>query len=207
MWTGEVPELYRAIRQLNASLSAEHQLRILLGDPPIDWGQVRTKEDHAKWIALRDTFPANLIEREVLAKHRRALVVFGNMHFQRKNLLANYESAGDGVVATVVSALEQAGSKTRVFSLWTATESELSDIQADVAKWDAPSLAMLRGTVLGAADFHEVLPLSDTTIRYPRWERGAGPARSMAFFEDGGPVRRRALSRPRSAITVAAHGL
>src|SRR4030095_4282010 len=55
MWTGEVPELYRAVRQLNASLSAEQKLRILLGDPPIDWGQVRTKEDHAKWIALRDT--------------------------------------------------------------------------------------------------------------------------------------------------------
>src|SRR5215468_4774103 len=116
MWTGEVPEFYRAVRQLNATLAPEHRLRLLLGDPPIDWEQIRTKGDPAQWVALRDTFPANLIEREVLAKHHRALLVFGNMHFQRKNLLANYESAGDGVVATVVSALEQAGRKTNVFS-------------------------------------------------------------------------------------------
>jgi hypothetical protein len=32
MWTGEVPETYRAVRQLNASLPPEHKLRILLGD-------------------------------------------------------------------------------------------------------------------------------------------------------------------------------
>jgi hypothetical protein len=158
IWTGEVPESYRAVRQLNASLPRDRQLRILLGDPPIDWDQVRTREDHGKWLALRDTFPAELIEREVLAKHRRALVVFGNMHFQRKQLLANYESAGEGLLATVVSALEQSGSKTKVFSIWTATDADLSDIQSDVSAWRVPSLAVVRGTLLGAADFNQYVP-------------------------------------------------
>jgi hypothetical protein len=64
------------------SSKPERRLRILLGDPPIDWDPVKAKGDPGKWVALRDTFPAELIEREVLAKHRRALVVFGNMHFQ-----------------------------------------------------------------------------------------------------------------------------
>src|SRR5262249_44744295 len=139
-------------------LAPEHRLRVLLGDPPIDWEQIRTKGDPAKWVALRDTFPAEVIEREVLAKHRRALLVFGNMHFQRKQLAANYEAAGDGPLATVVSALELSGSKTRVFSIWTNTDAELSDIQPDVSTWRVPSLAVVQGTVLGAAEFTRYFP-------------------------------------------------
>ena len=158
MWTGDVPDTYRAVRQLNASLPPERKLRILLGDPPIDWDKVQTKGEPARWIALRDTFPAELIEREVLAKHRRAVVVFGNMHFQRKQMLANYESAGEGPIATVVSALELSGSRTKVFSIWTATDAELSDLQQDVSAWRVPSLAVLRGSVLGAADFSRYFP-------------------------------------------------
>ncbi len=165
IWTGEVPEVYRAVRTLNASLRPDRQLRILLGDPPIDWDQIHTKEDHAKWIAQRDSFPAQLIQREVLARHRRALVVFGNMHFQRRNLLANYET--DGYAATVVSLLEKSG--TKVFSIWTATDAELADLQSSVATWPGPSLALVRGTVLGAADFTKYYPFAA-----PRFDLRAG---------------------------------
>src|SRR5262249_40642164 len=150
MWTGEVPAFYRAVRQLNASLPPEHQLRVLLGDPPINWDQVHTRDDFMRWLALRDTFPADLIKREVLGKDRRALVVFGNMHLQRKQLAANYEAVADGPAATVVSALERSGA-TRVFSIWTETDSVVSQLQPDVSTWPTPSLAMLRATVLGAA--------------------------------------------------------
>lgn len=162
MWTGEVPEFYRTVRQLNASLPPEHQLRILLGDPPIDWDQVHTRADFGKWLALRDTFPAEVIEREVLAKHRRALVVFGNMHLQRKQLAANYEGPADGPAATVVSALEQSGA-TKAFSIWTDTDSVLTQLQPDVSAWPIPSLAMVRDTVLGAPDFANYYPAD----RYP----------------------------------------
>jgi hypothetical protein len=162
MWTGEVPAFYRAVRQLNASLPPEHQLRILLGDPPIDWDQVQTRDDFTKWLALRDTFPADLIKREVLAKDRRALVVFGNMHLQRKQLAANYEGPADGPAATVVSALEQSGA-TKVFSIWTDTDSVLTQLQPDVSAWPIPSLTMVRDTVLGAPDFVNYYPVG----RYP----------------------------------------
>jgi len=91
-------------------------------------------------------------------------VVFGNMHFQRKQMLANYESAGEGPLATVVSALELSGSKTQVFSIWTATDAELSDLQADVSRWRIPSLAVLRGTVLGAVDFSRYFPTEHSTM-------------------------------------------
>jgi hypothetical protein len=53
-------EIFRAVRTVNASLPQEHQFRVILGDPPIDWDNVRIPEDHRKWIEMRDTFPADL---------------------------------------------------------------------------------------------------------------------------------------------------
>jgi hypothetical protein len=141
-------ELFRAVRTENASRPRDRQLRVLLGDPPIDWDAVHTHEDYARWIALRDSVPADLIRREVLAKGRRALVVYGGMHLQRKNLLANYES--EGPAETLVSRLEST-TGTRAFSIWAATKLETR--QPDVASWRAPALTVVRGTVLGAADF------------------------------------------------------
>jgi hypothetical protein len=208
MWAGEVPETYRAVRQLNASLLPEHRLRILLGDPPIDWDQVHVKGDPGKWIALRDTFPAELIEREVLAKNRRALVVFGNMHFQRKQMLANYESAGGGPLATVVSALELSGSRTKVFSIWSATDADLSDLQPDVSTWRVPSLAVLRGTVLGAGDFSRYFPSDYSPMAATRFAIrdgklvpiSRGEWRSLKMEDQFDGVL---YLGPRSAITVA----
>src|SRR4051794_25765320 len=97
-------EFFTAIRGINASLPAAKRIRVLLGDPPIDWENVKTPEEHRKWVEMRDTFPADLIEREVLSKGRHALLTYGQMHFQRKNLNANYES--EGPAETIVSRLE-----------------------------------------------------------------------------------------------------
>jgi hypothetical protein len=140
-------EFYRVVRGVNASLPAARKIRVLLGDPPIDWEIVKTREDHRRWIEMRDTFPADLIQKEVLSKGRKALLTYGQMHFQRKNIVANYES--EGPAETIVSRLENKwGAK--VFTIFTADPSSL---QADVSSWPSPSLAIVRGTVLGAADF------------------------------------------------------
>jgi hypothetical protein len=144
----DVPPFYRAIRAVNASLPRERQLRVLLGDPPIDWDAVHTFEDFQKWLALRDTHPADLIQREVLGKERRALIIYGQMHAQRKNLLANYES--DGLAETLISRLESKAGIS-VFTIWWDTD--LASRQPDASSWPIPSLATLRGTILGAADF------------------------------------------------------
>lgn len=37
-------EFFRAVRDVNASLSPERRLRVLLGDAPIDWDRVRGRE-------------------------------------------------------------------------------------------------------------------------------------------------------------------
>jgi hypothetical protein len=141
-------EVLPAIRAINASLPPGRKLRVLLGDPPIDWANVKSPADHRKWIEQRETFPADLIRQEVLGKKRRALLLFGQMHFQRKNAAANFRS--DGAAASIVSLLEDAG-QTRVFTVWWVPG--LEKLQPDVAMWPIPSLAIVRGTVIGAAQF------------------------------------------------------
>jgi len=79
-------EFFRAVRGVNAGRDRNRQLRVLLGDPPIDWQQVRTAADLQQWSNGRSIFPAELIAREVIAKHRRALVIYGGLHLMRQNL-------------------------------------------------------------------------------------------------------------------------
>lgn len=141
-------ELFETVRTVNASIPRERRLRILLGDPPIDWDNVRTREDHQKWLAMRDSYPAAVIQVEVLAKQRRALVLYGQLHFQRKNLFSNYDMQ-TWEAQTIVSLLEGA-TPTKVFTIW---QEDLQKLPVDVRSWHVPSLALIRGTELGAADF------------------------------------------------------
>jgi hypothetical protein len=142
VWTGEVAPLYRAVREVNATLPRERQMRVLLGDPPIEWERVHSTADFGRWLDQRDSFPADVIRAEVIAKGRRALVFFGSGHLQRRQQLTNY--AMDAAVAqTVISLAERAGIKT--FVVIHGTEKE------GLAGWPVPSLAILKGTALGAA--------------------------------------------------------
>lgn len=140
-------EFYRAVRAVNASLPNDRSLRILLGDPPINWDTVRTAQDMTKAISARDQYAASLIQREVLAKKRRALVIYGDMHPTRRN------DPGGPPTESLVRVLENAQTTTRVFSIWTNTLSELSDVQPNVASWRVPSLTLVAGTLLGRTPF------------------------------------------------------
>ena len=148
-------DFFLNVREINAALPPERRLRVLLGDPPIDWDKIETPADTQAWIDLRDIHPAELIRREVLDRQRRALVVYGGMHLQRRNLFSNYELVDDRRVHTLVQQLEREHDA-RVFTVWVNTTMvDLRTIQADVASWPVPSLAMVRDTALGAASFAE----------------------------------------------------
>jgi hypothetical protein len=105
-------------------------------------------------VGTRDSFPAELIRREVLGKGRRALIIYGGVHLCRRNVFFNYEDLPDGWDFLVVQ-LEQATS-VKVFTIWMAAD--LEDIQPDVASWPVPSMAIVRGTMLGDRDFTAYYP-------------------------------------------------
>ena len=141
-------ELLGTVRAVNASRRGSRQLRILLGDPPIDWGRVQSRADHHKYLALRDSHPAALIISEVLAKNRKALLMYGELHFQRRNIMTNYDMQA-WQAQTIISLIE-AATPARVFTIW---ESDVETLGADARSWAWPRLATVRGTSVGAADF------------------------------------------------------
>lgn len=156
-------QLFRTVRSVNASLPRDDRIRVLLGDSPIDWTSPRRREEREKYMEMRDSYPAGVIEREVLAKGRRALIVYGQMHLQRKQLLANYDMSHP-LAETIVSLLERSG-RVNVFSVWGNSHVDMDSLQPDIRSWPTPSLAMLKGTVLGAENFMFFYPLAASRFR------------------------------------------
>jgi hypothetical protein len=148
-------EWFRQIRRINAGRPADRRLRILLGDPPIDWSKVETRADHFAWLAQRDSYPAALIQAEILGKRRSGLIIYGHLHFQRRNVASNFET-GDWRAETIVSLIERAG-PTRVFTIW-RQEEILTSVFPDALKWPVPALAAVAGTSLGAIDVGRLTP-------------------------------------------------
>ena len=162
-------EFYRAVRDVNAALPVERRLRVLLGDVPMDWYAPQTSSP-----PRTDDFPASLLQREVMAKKRRALVIYGGMHLIRKRapFLPPKDPALAPVAAmlisqfqngSIVAQLDRLGA--RVFVVATSTDFDISTLQADVVTWRRPSLAFVRGTPLGLASSATYFPRSLPVIR------------------------------------------
>jgi hypothetical protein len=136
---------FRAVRTVNDGLPLNRRIRVLLGEEP----------RHRN----RDGFVADVIRREVLAKGRRALVIYGNAHVVRMHSVTEGLASG-----TLVDVLERAGD-TRVFSIWSDVGTELPKLQSTIRDWPTPSLALVRGTVLGLADFAFYMPFGGWRLR------------------------------------------
>jgi hypothetical protein len=146
----QAEELIRAVRAVNASLAPNRKLRVIAGDPPIDWDNVISRDDHRRWIELRDTYPADVIRRQALDRGRRALVIYGQGHLQRRQIVSNYDMS-TWQAQTIISLLARDPS-VRVFTVWTLMDRN-AELPEGVAAWPVPSLALMRGTPLGAKDF------------------------------------------------------
>ncbi|WP_454875285.1 hypothetical protein [Paraburkholderia xenovorans] len=166
VWDRPVFEgLFREVRDVNASLPKDRQIRVLLGDPPIDWSKIKSAEgfdEASRAVGDRNTCAVGIIQREVLAKQRRALVVYGGMHLLRKNLYwqtTNQEKAEqlfNPLPNSIVSLLESQGVK--VYSVWVPVFVDPATLQPDVNSWPTPGLADIRRTPLGEASFRSYYP-------------------------------------------------
>jgi hypothetical protein len=105
-------EFFRGVRAVNSSLPSNRRIRVLLADLPVDWSL--GEEDAGKWTPQRDRYAAEVIQREVLAKQRRALVIYGGGHLFRTG-------------QSLVRLLERSGG-TRVFTITLATDSTFEHV-------------------------------------------------------------------------------
>jgi hypothetical protein len=142
-------EVLAAIREANAALPSPRRMRVLAGDPPIDWDNVGSGQEHRRWIELRDSYPADVVRRNVLDRGRKALLVYGQGHLLRQQIATNYDMSA-WQAQTVVSLLQR-DHHARIFNVWTLLRA--ADLPVTLDSSRAPSLFVLRGTALGVIDF------------------------------------------------------
>lgn len=81
-------QMLAEVRSVNMGLPSAQRIRVLLGDPPIDWRAVTSPadEDMNDW---RDSHFAHVVERDVMRRRERALILIGGAHIGRGVVLPN----------------------------------------------------------------------------------------------------------------------
>lgn len=139
-------EFYTAVREVNRKLPRERQIRVLLGEPPIAWESVKRSADIQRWWSARSAHAVAAIKREVLAKNRRALVIYGDGHFQGRGFPP----------LSITVRLEREGEK--IFTISTSF-TDLQRFQPDATQWKVPSFARLRDTLIGTQFYARFYPM------------------------------------------------
>jgi hypothetical protein len=120
---------------------------VLAGDSPVDWDQIKGMDDVIR-LVHRDASIASVMEKEVLSKRRKALMLFGTFHLMH------------GVGGSAVSIYEKDyPNLTFVISDLGAFDTDLPTLSSSaLAAWPMPSLARAKGTWLGTLDLGHFIP-------------------------------------------------
>jgi hypothetical protein len=79
-------QFFVTVCAINQRLAPEKRLRILLADPPLDWSitpESKLKLEWGRAMFRRDSHFAGVVEKEVLTKGRKALLITGGAHLVR----------------------------------------------------------------------------------------------------------------------------
>jgi len=136
-------ELFPLVRRINQTLPPEKKLRVLAGDPPIDWSKVKSARDFGPFLMGRDVSIASVMEKEVLSKHRKALMLFGTAHLfhEGSTAVGLYEKDYSGVTLVIADHMG--------FGNWTPLAKYNNEFEVRMASWPVPSLVQeMKGTWL-----------------------------------------------------------
>ena len=131
-------DLYKTVREINMRRHGKHQMRVLCGDPYINWDKVKNQEALGPFLGHRDQWYAQVVKDEVLAKHHHAFLIAGSAHFLR--------AQGDGYIEPE---LRRTGAKTFVILAGTNAVKSYDDLDHRFDAWPAPSIALLKGNWVG----------------------------------------------------------
>ncbi|MHC5023452.1 MAG: hypothetical protein ACYTGG_06015 [Planctomycetota bacterium] len=76
-------QLLEVIRDGNRDLPAEKKVRVLAGDPLIDWKQIKTRQDYLAARIARDPYVAELAVEQAFRLGKKVLIIFGGAHLPR----------------------------------------------------------------------------------------------------------------------------
>ena len=141
-------QFYEFVRDLNAARPRRERLRVLLGDPPIDWAGVTDLTNCSDreprcldyWLFRRGPLFAGVVQ-EAVANGHRVLVIAGSGHIRRNPDLDHAVSTVDLLDANLPG------------SVWAMVPVEVMSDEIrrlTAAAPDAPTVFPLAGTELGA---------------------------------------------------------
>jgi hypothetical protein len=131
---------FTSVRAANARRPPSRGIRVLLGDPPIDWGRIHTRAQTEKYLAGREAFMARVIERDVIAEGERAVAIAGLAHLERPTAPAPHPN--------VTQRLDRSDpGSTYVVAVHLGFPRE--EWERRLATWPVPSIAAIRGTWIG----------------------------------------------------------
>ena len=135
-------QFYEAVREINQNHLCEHPIRIVLADPPLDWSKINTAKDYEPW-ANRDASFADVVEREVLAKHHRAFLLAGQFHAVKRMP----EGDEDGPRAAQLIERKHPGALSSIVAVPSPAVAEAMHMGPP------PTFKIVRGSELQTADF------------------------------------------------------
>jgi hypothetical protein len=146
-------QFFRNLRAVNWMLPPQRRIRVLLGDPAVDFAALHsdTAANAVPTEDQRDPFYAGVVQREVLAKGRKALLIAGNAHLRRG--LHPTDNPSQPNVATLLT--QQHPDSLFVVEVlplnpgW-APDDVRQRTQSEFGGWPRPAIALLAGTWLGA---------------------------------------------------------
>jgi len=154
--------LFPLVCRVNQKLPPEKRFRVLAGDPPLDWRKVK---DRSQVELDRDANVASVMQKEVLSKHRKALMLFGTGHLFHSNMTAprglesgveRYEINYPGVTLVIGTA---------IVSRNPIPPPIISEMRERMASWPAPSLVQnLKGTWLAGLDQYYFTKMVDAYL-------------------------------------------
>jgi len=142
------------VRSVNKGLADRLKLRVLAGDPPIDWSRIKNREDWRSIASTRDSFAAELVGREVLEKGHKALVIYGAGHVWR-----NARGGPIPADSTLVPLLDRKypGRICAVLPIAGGVYPDTQKVEDLLRTTERPVLLPLKGTPFGALDPNEFI--------------------------------------------------
>jgi hypothetical protein len=75
-----VVNFFAAVRAANQHLPAGQRIKVWLGDPLVDWTKIHTFQDLRPFLRQRNSHIFDILDQEILRKHKKALVIVGLGH-------------------------------------------------------------------------------------------------------------------------------
>jgi hypothetical protein len=183
------PNFFAQVRETNLALPPEKRIHVWLADPVIDWSKLKT---HDEWLALdktRDSFPAALVEKQILAQKKKALMIYGDGHFWpsipgtagEKMEKAHFAERELGDIirtdypGSLFVVLFYGGTKNRACS---------QDMESGMADWPTPALATpLKDSAL-AAKLRNCSTLTVEGLNVPPGLTEAEKQQLLSYYRD-----------------------